>query len=99
MRSRYAAEHDRLDMLDPAHRGAPFRARPSYAELLLEQRFCLAARHLGAARRQRRGWARAARAAAGAGARPVDSICEDLVSHVGELSLARLAVSRSMVRV
>ena len=33
-----AAEHDRLDLLDPAHRGAPFRARSRYAELPLEQR-------------------------------------------------------------
>ena len=32
------AEHDRLDLLDPAHRGAPFRARSRYAELPLEQR-------------------------------------------------------------
>ena len=38
LRSRCAAEFDRLDLLDPAHAGVPIRARPRYESLGLEAR-------------------------------------------------------------
>ena len=96
LRSRCAAEHDRLDMLDPSHRGAPFRTRPRYADLPLEQRLA----------KLRAIWERRADRAGGGPAPPepllvpvrVGSICEDLISHIGELTPARLAASRNMVR-